>query len=28
MTALDHLDGETLLDRFLAPERLSLLRVD
>lgn len=28
VTALDHLDGELLLDRFLAPERLSLLRVD
>ena len=27
-TAVDHLDGEALLDRFLAPERLSLLRVD
>jgi glycosyltransferase involved in cell wall biosynthesis len=27
-TSLDTLDGEVLLDRFLAPERLSLLRVD
>ncbi|MDR2549450.1 MAG: hypothetical protein LBD10_04525 [Desulfobulbus sp.] len=27
-SAIDHLDGEILLDRFLAPERLSLLRVD
>ena len=27
-SAIDHLDGEVLLDRFLAPERLSLLRVD
>lgn len=27
-TPLDCLDGEVLLDRFLAPERLSLLRVD
>ena len=27
-TPLDSLDGEVLLDRFLAPERLSLLRVD
>ncbi len=27
-TALDSIDGEVLLDRFLAPERLSLLRVD
>ncbi|MCL1979578.1 MAG: hypothetical protein FWG62_00680, partial [Proteobacteria bacterium] len=26
--SVDHLDGEILLDRFLAPERLSLLRVD
>ncbi|MCL2791030.1 MAG: glycosyltransferase [Desulfobulbus sp.] len=26
--AIDNLDGEVLLDRFLAPERLSLLRVD
>jgi len=28
ITPLDSLDGEVLLDRFLAPERLSLLRVD
>ena len=28
VTVLDNLDGEVLLDRFLAPERLSLLRVD
>jgi hypothetical protein len=28
VTALDALDGEALLDRFLAPERLSLLRID
>jgi glycosyltransferase involved in cell wall biosynthesis len=28
ITPLDCLDGEVLLDRFLAPERLSLLRVD
>jgi hypothetical protein len=28
VTALDRLDGEALLDRFLAPERLTLLRVD
>ncbi len=28
VTALDSLDGEALLDRFLAPERLTLLRVD
>ncbi len=28
ITVLDSLDGEVLLDRFLAPERLSLLRVD
>lgn len=28
VTALESLDGEVLLDRFLAPERLSLLRVD
>jgi len=28
ITPLDSLDGEKLLDRFLAPERLSLLRVD
>jgi hypothetical protein len=27
-TVPDNLDGEVLLDRFLAPERLSLLRVD
>ena len=27
-TACDQLDGEILLDRFLAPERLHLLRVD
>jgi glycosyltransferase involved in cell wall biosynthesis len=27
-TPLDSLNGEVLLDRFLAPERLSLLRVD
>lgn len=28
VTAIDYLDGEVLLDRFLAPERLTLLRVD
>ena len=28
VSASDYLDGEILLDRFLAPERLSLLRVD
>ncbi len=28
VTGLECLDGEVLLDRFLAPERLSLLRVD
>jgi glycosyltransferase involved in cell wall biosynthesis len=28
VTSLASLDGEVLLDRFLAPERLSLLRVD
>jgi glycosyltransferase involved in cell wall biosynthesis len=28
VSELDNLDGEVLLDRFLAPERLSLLRVD
>ena len=28
VSELDHLDGEALLDRFLAPERLTLLRVD
>ncbi len=28
ITPLDSLDGEVLLDRFLAPERLSLLRAD
>ena len=28
VTPLDSLDGEVLLDRFLAPERLALLRVD
>lgn len=28
VTALGSLDGEALLDRFLAPERLTLLRVD
>lgn len=27
-TACDQLDGDVLLDRFLAPERLTLLRVD
>lgn len=28
VTPLDNLDGEVLLDHFLAPERLALLRVD